>query len=178
MSNNINLITKRRVLTYRSLTKQERQFRFVSIVILFLVLFVTAAVFVMKLTSPLSALQEEEKRQRDELTRLYPTTAKLLFLKNRTQELAKIIKARPDLVKIINLVQKEKPEEVTLNSLKVTSSQITFDASATSLAAVDTYLNVITDLGIKQKILQSAMLGGLTLNTQDNSYTFALDILL
>lgn len=176
MSNSINLIKQRKTAA-KQITRQEKWFRFISLIALVLIVVVSVGIYGMKLLSPLPSLQQEEQRQREVLTKLYPTTAKLLFLKNRITEITKVLNSRPNLIKTIDLVRNKKPTDVTLSTMAVTIGGVTFDAQSRSLASVDSYLNTLTDIATKEKAFKTVTLENLALSPE-SGYTFSLNITL
>lgn len=175
MSEKINLISSRKK-NVKPQSKSEKIFKLSSLVCLVLVALVAGGLFALKLTSPLPSLQKEESQLLSELQTLYPKTIKLLIIKNRLQGIAAILKQRPDLVKIINLVQEKKPQEISVTSLDVSASSITVAAASSSLSAVDQYLNGLVAIANEKKAYGSVSLESLSLDTKTSKYSLSLEI--
>lgn len=175
MSEKINLISRRKK-NVRPQSKSEKIFKLASLACLVLVALVAGGLFVLKLTSPLPSLQKEESRLLNDLQALYPKTIKLLIIKNRLQGIAAILKQRPDLVKIINLVQEKKPQEISVSSLDISATSITIAATSSSLSAVDQYLNGLVATANEKKAYGSVNLESLSLDTKTSKYSLSLEI--
>ncbi len=177
MSEKINLLARRKK-NVKLQSKSEKTFKLVSLVCLVLVVVTTLSLFVLKLTSPLQALETEEKKLLTDLQGLYPKTIKLLIIKNRLAAIETILKKRPDLVKTINIVQEKKPQAIVASSFEVSGTGVTLAATSTSLAAVDQYLTALVAIANEKKVFSSVTLENLSFDPKKGTYSFSLDIAL
>lgn len=175
MSEKINLLARRKK-NVKLQSKTEKTFKLISLLCLVLVVGTAFVLFVLKLTSPLPALQKEEKRLLGELQTLYPKTLKLLIIKNRLAAIDAILKKRPDLIKTLNVLRERKPQAIAVSSLDVTGTDVTLAATSNSLAAVDEYLGALVTVANEKKAFRSVNLENLSYDPKKGTYSFSLDI--
>lgn len=125
--------------------KQLKVARIIGIGSLCFVLLLSLAFFLLKLFSPLPALQKQDADLFTQLSAKKDTIAKLFIVKDRLALISEILAQRADVSHQLDTVVSYMPEDMTISSLSITDASITVGATASNLDAVNTFLNRLVD---------------------------------
>lgn len=172
--NDINLLPEKQASNQRT-RRILRIFKGSAIISLGLLALCALVVFIVKLSSPLPALQNQENALILELDKSKEKTAKFFLLHNRLLNIQKILSMREDYSVTMQEVFKRMPEGIFVDSLSVTKSEILFTVSSTSLFSLDVFINNLVDATVKKEVFQKITLKNLSLDQRTGKYFLSLE---
>lgn len=175
MSEDINLVPGKRKIALEQ-KKIVVRLRLFSIILLAITAFSSAALFLLKLQSPLPSFQREKNMALTNLSLLSQKSAKLLLMKNRLKEITIIEKKRQHLDEIIGSVLEGVPADVSLNTFNIDIKSVSITASSDSLSSMNIFLDRLVDKVVKGKIFNKITLDSLSLDSKGSRYILALTL--
>lgn len=174
MSKEINLIAQRKrgVIKNKRLTKF---FRLSSAFFLFSVAFLSIAIFILKSTSPIGALQQEENSALNQISKLDQKVVKFLLLQGRLRDISSIINKRTKFDQTLNLMTKEMPSNISIVSLSVNKKNLTITLVSTSLLSLNTFIDGILNKTNRDGFSR-VMLDSLALDQKTGKYFLSVNI--
>ncbi len=173
MSNNINLLKGGREKRYRQ-EKLLRILRVVSLVSFSLVVVSSALLFYINTRFPVESLRQEESAAATIFTSLKGRAEKLLFTKNRVQDIVNVTKKRTVFDNIIAEITRVVPADIQIKSFNLDKKKFTLTIVSPSLISVNAFIEGIDSLLENKKILSKVILDGLTADPKNGSYTILL----
>ncbi len=166
----INLFAKQDTTLFK---KQStiRIFRIFSLVLLFTVAFFSVIIFVLKLNSPLAALQKEEAASVSQISQYSDTIVESHVIKDKLSAFLSISSNRPDFNKAIELLTSDLFSNVTVNTVSISKDGFSLTGSSPSLTSMNNLLDALTSLSNK-KTIQSVTLN--SLDAVDKGYSISL----
>ena len=175
MSADINLIIDR-----RDRVKQEKIFKKVQLVTycaLFLVMAVSAALFILNVGSPFESLVAQKNELQSRLAPLLVKEKKYIFVQNRIQDIEKIVTGRIDYDKLITLVRAQIPDGITIKELNIKNDDsISLHVSSLSLIPLSEMFDNFTKLGETDKRFKKIQIQELSLNIKQGGYNATMTI--
>lgn len=177
MSEGINLLLNKNKNTRKN---QEiiKVLRITSIVLLFLVAISSVVVFLLKLQSPLTNLQNEERDVLSSISVLHPKVARLFLVSDRIKNISEIISKRPDFEKRIAIILKAVPNDVSLSAFNIDNKNVSITASSTSLSSIGQMLDSLVAMVTNKELFSKINLQGLTVDGTNGSYKVSIEAIL
>lgn len=169
MSEDLNLIKIRRK-DYGQ--KTLRSLRIISYISLGFILLSSVFLFLLRFTSEIPALKKQEQTVSSSLSFLTNKVVKFIMVQNRLTEASNVLNQRSDFSKIMETVNKKKPEGFTYEFFSLDKKVLTMTLDSSSLSDLETFLS---DLG-KEKSFKKITMQNLAFNEESGSYKFSLVI--
>ncbi|MDO8658025.1 MAG: hypothetical protein Q7K55_04745 [Candidatus Levybacteria bacterium] len=171
----INLLPEKRKssLRYRQMVKI---FRITAVASLVIVVISSAAVFFLKLRSPLPSLEKEENNIKSNINLHSSKAVKFIMVSSRLKNISEIIMKRPDFSKRITMIMEKIPEDVDVNKFEVGDGGLSISAFSNSLSSIGNMLDGFNSMVSNKELLKQVMLKNLTFDENNNGYAFSLSI--
>lgn len=172
MNNDINLLAQKEG-AKTSDSKYVLVARIVAVSTLLIVAFSAVILFVLRLQSPLEKLKAEEEGITKQLLALSGKRLKLVIIKERLQDIADIIKRRPEFDKKIELLETHISSGVTISNLRIDNTKIQFTASSSSLQSIEEFFSALieTTADTQKKVYKRVSYDSLSLSSNSSVYT-------
>jgi len=171
--NEINLLRPKKE-GLGGLKNAQNILRILSLVLLFLTFFSSIVLFLLKLNSPLSSAKKEEDSILLRLSSLKSKMAQFLIIEERLTNISEIIAKRPYWNKTIEMLEKEKPQDVSINMLSLNKKNLSLTVSSYSLLSLDELLNNLIKITLNKKVFTNLILNSMTLDKNSGKYTFSI----
>lgn len=145
--------------------------RYTAVGFMFVVTVSSLVVFILKIQTPLTHLQSEEKILHANLSSLNTRKVKYFVLNDRLKNISSLISKRSHLEEVLNVLHAQIPGGVSLDSLRVDTTSLTLVASSPSLATLGTTLDKLVEVGTSQKLLKKITLDTLIFDSKRGVYT-------
>ncbi len=178
MKSEINLLIDKKSTANEKLKKRIFILRLVSISFLFFVSISAVMLFIFILFSPLSGMRKTENTLTFQMTQFDPKVLKLEMTKERLVAINAILKKRGSQDQILNLLQPQKSQGVTIESLSLDKNVVLVRISSPSLSAIDSYVTALESEFSKRDDFTTMSLDGLSLETDTSKYVCSVDIVL
>lgn len=175
MNEEINLLAKRKN-TFFAGKETVSKLRIIAIVILFLVGFTSIILFLLKITSPLSALNKEEKMAEDNFSRYGEKVVKVFLIKNRLTAINDIFNKRVDYYKMVDILSKQAPSGVDIKSIEFDKKKISMFVSSSSLTLLNDFLKNLQSAKINNKNFNKIILNGIQLDVKTGKQSLTVDL--
>src|SRR3989344_2274448 len=177
MSEGINLLLDKNKNAHKN-KEIIKALRITSVISLFLVAFFSFLVFLLKLQSPLTNLQNEEQDTLSKISVLHPKAARLFLASDRIKNISEIISRRPDFEKRIAIILKAIPNDVSLSTFNIDNKNVSIVATSSSLSSIGQVLdNLVAMVGSKE-LFNKINLQGLTVDGANGSYRISIEAIL
>lgn len=170
----INLISKSKEDFLRSKKVLKTLYR-ISIFFLFLTIFCSVGIFLMKLSSPLPSLKQKEADLINNISLAKQRLTKIVVLDERLKSVSGILAEKSETGNIIDLVSKE-AKDIEINSFDIQKKKINITSSSQSLNSIDLFLNSLVAMVADKKNFNKVTLSNLNTDFQGGKYTFSLEI--
>lgn len=174
MSEDINLIARRKKIDLGG-PKAVQILRMVAIVLLFLTATSSIALFLLKITSPLSSLERGEKQLLSQVSENKETLVTFLLTKARIKDVQALLSKRKTYDERLKLIADQIPAGVFINSLVLSEKTVLLSGQAGQSSNVDAFLSNITDQAQK-KTFSKITLNSLVFDPKTAKYSFSLAI--
>lgn len=171
--NEINLLRPKKE-ERRGLKNAQNILRILSLVLLFLTFLSSIILFLLKLNSPLLSTKKEEENILLRLSPLKSKMAQFFIIEERLTNISEIIVKRPNWEKIIETLEKKKPQEVSIDNLSMDKKDLSLSVSSYSLLLLDKFLNNLIEITGDKKVFSNLTLNSTTLDKKSGKYTFSI----
>ena len=161
MSEGINLLLDKNKNAHKN-KEIIKALRITSVISLFLVAFFSILVFLLKLQSPLTNLQNEEQDTLSKISVLHPKAARLFLASEKR----------------IAIILKAIPNDVSLSTFNIDNKNVSIVATSSSLSSIGQMLdNLVAMVGSKE-LFNKINLQGLTVDGANGSYRISIEAIL
>ena len=161
MSEGINLLLDKNKNAHKN-KEIIKALRITSVISLFLVAFFSILVFLLKLQSPLTNLQNEEQDTLSKISVLHPKAARLFLASDKR----------------IAIILKAIPNDVSLSTFNIDNKNVSIVATSSSLSSIGQMLdNLVAMVGSKE-LFNKINLQGLTVDGANGSYRISIEAIL
>jgi hypothetical protein len=177
MSNGINLLSdKRNTSVLMSVKDRLKIFRFIAVVILFVVGASSVIISMLIAFSPLPQLRSEEQKSRADLAAFQVDMNKLEFINERGDSIRKILAARPSYDKKLDIVTSKMQADVVLDGLLIDKKKYTFRFSSKNLMSLDELINSLTGITGKGRDFMRVYLTSLVMDAESKKFVLVVDL--
>ncbi|GEM_PF-4222475 len=145
----------------------------VSYISLGIVLLSSLILFLLNITSDIPKIKKEDQSVSSSLSLLTDKIAKFLMMKNRVSEAGNIILKRSDFSQVLDIVLKDMPAALAIESFSVDQKGILINISSSSLADLDEFLTNLE----KEPTFKKITLENLALDEKGGKYQVALNVI-
>ena len=148
--------------------------RILSVLSISILALVAIVVFFLKSTSAIPKLKKEESDAFSEFASLSEKRTKLIIAQDRFTNISDIISRRPKFEEKIDFVLSHVPADITVDSMSLSNSKITFSLTTSSLAAVDQLFNNLIDTTLKKKGFTAVSYDYFNIDLKNSSYSLSI----
>ncbi len=145
-----------------------------SLVSLALIVFLSLALFALNYDTTLPSLKQQENSALTNLTLLHNKTAKILFIKDRLQNINTILQNRKAYENLIGQVNQMTPSDVNIENFSVSKGTVNIDFSSPSLLSLSNLLDTLTAMVQTKQTFKSLDLTGIIADNTTNLYTISV----
>lgn len=174
MNSGINLLDYKNKIQPKHENNKQRPLRLIAVSLLFIVSVSSVIFFLLVALSPLPQLRKQEKIASFNLTLVHPDIVKLMLVKERTDNIQKLIDSRPYYDKFLNSIQTKLPPGVIIDAVSIDKSNFLITLSSNSLLQLDNFLNELNKSNDSRKEYSKAAITNLS--TGDNGNAFHLTV--
>lgn len=175
MSEEINLLANRKK-SFFSSKETASKLRTIAIIVLFSIGLFSIILFLIKITSPISALNKEEKMAEDNFSRYGEKVIKVFLIKNRIAAVNDIFKKRLNYYAIVDTLAKQVPAGVDIKSIEFEKNKISMSVSSMSLKLLNDFLQNLLDVKINGKNFKKIILNGTQLDVKTGRQNLTVDL--
>ncbi|MCL5439265.1 MAG: hypothetical protein M1268_04775 [Patescibacteria group bacterium] len=175
MSENINLVANRRDESLKE-KKSLKYFRIIAIFSLLSVFLFAISLFIFKTSLGLTSLKKQEDTLSANMASLSDKTVKLLLVQERIKNISDALKNRSDVNKILDLVTKDMPQNVSVNSLSIGKKKATLIVSSYSLYDINIFLENLQKMSENKKIFKRLIFDTLSIDDKNGKYSLGVSI--
>lgn len=173
MSNSINLLRGSKTKKFRE-EKYIRFLRVISILSLFFVGGVSAALFFLHANIPMPVVEKEEESQKKTFAQLQDTATKLLVTQKRIKDITTIIDKRELLDTVLGDFAQAIPENTDIASLALDGKNFSLTVISPSLSSLDMVVTGLVAMADDKKIFTKITLEGLSIDPKEDNYVVSL----
>lgn len=174
MNNSINLLDYKNKVAVTPSSSKQRLLRKIAVGLLFTSATFSIMFFMLISFSPLPQLEETRKRASDTLSSHDKDIAKLILVKERTDNIKQILDTRTKYDEILGSLQSKLPPGTAVKSVQLKEKNISVVVSSKSLLTLDTFLKQIIDS--KTKEYTNIRMSELSTDLSDNNFYLTLNI--
>lgn len=170
MQKEINLLPKKHI----GFLAQEKTIVIFRVITVFSAIFVLCSfvvIFFLQKNYSLTAIQSQQASVTSKLALLHDKTTKEVALIDRTKKIASILKTRADLVDKISLIQKQAPQDVTIDTLTISKTDVSFLVTSKSLTSLQKFIDALTNLVAKKTLLQKITIDNVVIDQVSGTYS-------
>ena len=171
----INLISEQKE-RITKLKKKVRLLRIISFSCLIFVLISSVLVFLVKFSSPLPSLGNQEKALSGTLDGSKQKIGKMFVINDRLKSIDSILLKRSNFNEMINTLIQNKPGDLLISFLTINKNTIAMRISSMSLRSIDNFIDSIMTLTKDKKMFKKITLENLSVDMGTNSYAFSMKI--
>lgn len=161
-----------------SASQKKRTQTSILIIFIFGIIFVGVIAYYTYLEKNLENLINRASAIEQEIESLKTTEEKYIFKKDKLTTIVNIIKNRPDLVPMMDLLQNATPKGISYKTINIPSAEmIVFSASADNSKVLTDYFYTLSEDSNFTKYLKEITMTSLILN-KDKGYDFNLNLTL
>ena len=173
MQKEINLLPKRQV---DFLQKESTSVGF-RIIMVFSVIIVVCSfiiIFFLQRNYSVDAIQTQQAAITAKLSPLHGKIVQELTLNDRAKKITTILKTRAQLVNKMNLIQKQLPQDVAIDTLEISKTDVSLSVTSRSLTSLQKFIDALTDLVTQKKLLQKITIDNIMINQQSGTYSVTI----
>lgn len=174
-SRNINLLPKknREHVLYEKYLKIYSIF---SIVFFILICFFSVSTLFLNKNSSIDSLENEKSVLLKNISANSEKISKYLFVNTRLKDINDVIVKRRYMDQTLDLIIKEIPDGISVNSVKVDKKTLTLTASSTSLQTLNIFIDSLVGIVSENKVFNQIILDGLSLDNKRGYYTLSINL--
>lgn len=175
MSEQINLLRRRRTGQLEREKKILKILRVSSAVSLAVVIFFSLVLFILNINSPVFALQKQQSELISTLSPLQEKAAKILVAQSRLKEIAGIVDGSSKFDEKLDAISSSLSSDISIQSFSLGKNSASMSLKSSSLVAIDTALSDFVDL-VDEGSVSKVTINQLEVNSQDGTYSVNINL--
>lgn len=176
MSSDINLLDYNNKKIVPKSTSVQKRLRLAAVSLLFIVSTFSVIIFILISLSPLPDLDRQHKIASFNLSQSISEIVRLGLLKERTDNIKKIIDNRKNYDELIANLQTKLPPGVSVESFNVSDGKITFSITSKSVQRIDEFLNELIKNDSRFEKFSKITLNKISSSSEENVFLASFTI--
>lgn len=150
--------------------------RRLSIFALVAVVFCSLILFALNYDTTLPSLRRQENTDLTNLSLLHSKTGKVLFIKERLQNISTIMNSRSTYDSLLNQINTMLPGDITVGSFDISKKTMTLVLSSHSLASLSNLLDTMTDMVNNKQTFKTLAIDDLVADGASGKYSLSVKV--
>ena len=179
MSDQINLLRRRKTGQLEREKKILKILRISSISSLCIVIFLSLVLFILNINSPIFGLQKQQSELITQFSPLQEKAAKLLIAQSRIKDISAIINETSKFDETLSQISSSIPQDISIESFSLGKGKAELFLKSSSLSSIDIVLNDLTALVDNADVVSGVTIDQLEVDPSLGSYSVnvSLDLL-